>query len=422
MSHTIQLPLEIIYHVIDNMDDDLPTLRQCALTNKALLACARANLYRHITLNGYAYEKAQLLSRTLRAEPTLGSLIRSLRISRLIYPDGIAHDVYLTPDLLPFHLLNELREFTLHWMQLQRVDELITIVAALPRLERFVCDTLVDESPAPLPLEYAAMRALEAENVLRRPTADPALFPRLKELVIKHGPWSHLILAQKLLLTHRTVVEGLHLIDISFGGTGEALAWVPVIRAAGPRLQSLSISMTDRSARHTEQALPLDLLEQYKSDHAYVLDNLSHCSTLRSLRLKYHPHAFASLDASPPPEFLESLCETFERHPPPFPLLEHLELWMVDRDGLTVSVTAELIARLARSLLDRRRYAHFSRLSVRIQPQYWVSHLQVWSTRYNEGRAARQAMVERWRATFAAFERVPGVVLDVDLLHSPRSA
>ncbi|KAI0363795.1 hypothetical protein BV20DRAFT_1116695 [Pilatotrama ljubarskyi] len=422
MAHTRQLvPLEVIYHIMDYLEDDLSALRSCAITNKALLSCARANMYRNIRLVGHAYRQSQLLSRTLRAEPTLGSLVRSLRISGLIAPHtSTGSELYLTPDVLPFHLLHELRELTLHWMQLRRVDDLVAIVATLPALERLACDTLVDDSSAELPLEHAATRA--AENILQRPRPDPALFPRLKELLIKHGPWNHSAFAKTLLLSHRVAIESLQLIDISFGGTAEALAWVPVIGVAGPRLQSLSISMTDRSSRHAEQALPLDTLEQYDSDHAYVLDTVANCPSLRFLRLKYLPDAFAALDAPPSPAFLETLCEVFERRPPPFPAFEHLDLWMVDRGGRAVSSITPLITRLSHSLLDRRHYMHFCRLSVRIQPQSWIPHLRMWSTRYRQGQGAKQDMLERWRATFAPFEEAAGVVLHVDFRQSSRPA
>ncbi|KAI0363794.1 hypothetical protein BV20DRAFT_975195, partial [Pilatotrama ljubarskyi] len=381
MSPLSQLPLEIIYHIIGLLEDDVSTLQHCALSNKAMLSCARANLYRNIRFIGYAYRQLQLLSRTLQAEHTLGSLVRSLRISGVSpFGDrGIYTDFFLTPDVLPFHLLSQLRELNLHGMQFCHIDDLVAIVGALPALERLVCDALIDDMLPLLPLEQVGQRIFQRSNGLEQPWPDPAQLPRLKELVIKNGQhrWEHWTLSKRLLMVHPVALQGLQLIDVSVGCVAEAAAWVPVIRAASLRLHSLSITMADRYYRHAEPLLPPDILRQYSSDHAYIVDNVAHCSALRFLRLKSRPDLFAPPEAPQPPSFLEPLCEAFEGRPPLFPAFEHLELWMVDREGRTVSVTDELAARLASSLLDSQRYPHFRRLSVRIRPQSWLADLQI---------------------------------------------
>ncbi|KAI9064993.1 hypothetical protein FKP32DRAFT_1590987 [Trametes sanguinea] len=144
------------------------------------------------------------------------------------------------------------------------------------------------------------------------------------------------------------------------------------------------------------------------------MNTLAQCTALDSLTLKHRPFSFEHAHSSD--EFLESVCEVFDSYPPPFPSLERLELWMVDREGAMISASTLLCARLARCLLDGSRYPMFRRLILRVHPQVWLAASENWVAR--DGQVCQEnsedgQMVERWRVAFAAFGK--GVGLDVHL-------
>ncbi|KAI0668035.1 hypothetical protein C8Q78DRAFT_268244 [Trametes maxima] len=431
MTETISLPLEVVYHIIGSLEGDLTALRQCALTSSALLACARENIYHDVTLAGWV-KKARLLCRTLLENTTIGAHIKFLKISHLVDPSSSsrpglkAADVYVTPELLPFCRLPNLRSLSIKCVQLHRADDVLKIVAVLPRLESLACETLIDDGSTLLLTPFGGPDMLTSrsdEGLVHLPSiVNVARFPKLKQLTVKHGSWNHSALAKRLLLHYRGRIDGLTKIDVSFGNTPDALAWVPVIRTAAARMQSVRISMADRSSRPTEREdWPEEHLEQHASDHAYILDSIAHCSELRSLCLVYHPDPFAFGHVSGSQGLLETLCETLERQPAPFPQLEHVELRMVDREGRTPSVTPALCARLAHGLLDKKRYPQFCRLTVGVQQLFWTLQVQMWSAQPGRVTADREEEVlKRWRDVFSAFDGVSGMVLDVHLLHSGR--
>ncbi|KAI0643547.1 hypothetical protein C8Q79DRAFT_187431 [Trametes meyenii] len=432
MSETVSLPLEVVYHIIGSLEGDLTALRQCALTNSALLACARENLYHDITLTGWV-KKARLLGRTLRENMTIGAHVKYLKISRLVDPSSstscrpglTAVDVHLTPEILPFCRLPNLRGLAMKWVQLHRADDVLKIAAVLPRLESLACETLIEDGSILLHTPFGGPDMLISrldEGLNRLSIADVARFPKLKQLIVKHGSWNHNALAKRLLLHHRGSIDGLEKIDVSFGNTPDALAWVPVILTAAARMQSVRISMADRSSRPTEQEeWPEAHLEQHVNDHAYILDSIAHCSELRSLCLVYHPDPFAFGHVPRSQELLETLCETLERRPAPLSLLEHIELRMVDREGRTPSISPALCTRLAHSLLDKKRYPRFGCLAVGVQQLFWALQVQMWSAQPGRGTADfEEEVLKRWRDAFSAFDGVSGVILDVHLLHSGR--
>ncbi len=246
MSEAKFLPLEIIYQIVDILADDPPTLCACALTGTALVACARTNLYKHIA-PAFSHQSQQglLLSRTLSSNPALGTLVQSLKISERLCRE----QPLLTPELLPFHHLAELRVLTLYLVEISGVDGICAILAALPKLERLVCDSLLDTTHMIPP---------ETTNEITSPRSKSrlALFPTLKELSVKHGHWRHAELAERLLLHRPSAIADLQSLDVSFGCSSEALAWVPVVRTAGARLRSLSMSMADRSPRLDQLSSP----------------------------------------------------------------------------------------------------------------------------------------------------------------------
>lgn len=239
MSEAKFLPLEIVYQIVDILADDPPTLCACALTGKALMACVQTNLYKHIAPTfSHQSQQGALLSRTLSSNPVLGTLVQSLKISERLYRE----QPLLTPELLSFHHLSELRVLTLYLVEVSGVDGIYGIIAALPKLERLICDSLLDATSYDLP-------GPTNEATDPRSKSHPAQFPTLKELAMKHGHWRHAELAEHLLSHNPSAVASLESLDVSFGCSGEALAWVPVVRAAGAHLRSLSLSMADQSPR-----------------------------------------------------------------------------------------------------------------------------------------------------------------------------
>lgn len=144
---------------------------------------------------------------------------------------------------------------------------------------------------------------------------------------------------------------------------------------------------------------------------------MAHCSALCSLRIKHLPSQYTYIHIAHPQDPLYALCAVLERHPPPLPALEHFSLQARVREEQMVSPAPALCARLADNLLDATRYPHFALLTIRAGLQKWQANY--WSIFWEPSareRAERDAMLGRVCAAFAAFERAPGVVLDVDSL------
>ncbi|KAH9884497.1 hypothetical protein C8Q73DRAFT_719351 [Cubamyces lactineus] len=441
------LPLDVVYSIVEMLGDDPRALRHIALTSRPLLDCARYGLYGSIILSDATFHRAELLSRTLRADPKLGALVRSLKCSSSFRHGQSGTHLHqkpsLTLEMIPFHLLLNLRSLELHSIELRHgVEGFIAIVGSLPRMERLLCDTLVQSFLGPTEVHLPRRHP---ESPASSPPVPPR-FPTLRELVVKHGSWVHGEFANRLLRNHRGSLDSLESITISFGSTAQALLWVPVIRAAGPRLRHVSISTADRSVRLNglEVSYPLPEADAYRkfapkrivrylirpvrsgssilaNDHAYVVDNLSRCPALQTIHLKHHPDVFAFTETTPSDGPIEALCEALERRPPPWPSLRRLELWLLEREGAMVALSDELCARLARVLTDKMRLPHFGTLVLRVQTQFRLGpvNAQIWSSRTPSSQLDREAVVARWRRAFDAVERDPGVVLDVAILHSP---
>ncbi|KAI0325076.1 hypothetical protein GY45DRAFT_292089 [Cubamyces sp. BRFM 1775] len=404
------LPLDVFYHIIEELEGDLTTLRQIALTNRSLLSCARLSLYHSITVSNVGLRRADLLSRTLRAAPELGALVKSLKISRLMrvdpYDSGYTYGVPLTPELLPFHLLPSLNTLYLHSLALrqgsQGIDDLIAIVGSLPRLETLLCDILMQDR-----------QDLELDVHPR-----PPHFPVLRELVFIDGDWSHWTFATQLLLSYPRSLDQLERVTISFPSrsSADSLSWIPLIRAAGPHVRVVNIPITDTSMRvryGTAELSRIAELDAYRNDHTYVMDSLSHCPALQTLKLDYHSDRNTPTGTAQSDGPIEALCEVLERPSPPWPCLQHLELWLVDQDGAMVAMSDTLCARLASAVTDKARYPRFTTLVLRIKTQCWNERADVWYTSSLSSESDRAAVVERWKRAFNAVGRAPGVVLDV---------
>ncbi|KAI0628336.1 hypothetical protein C8Q77DRAFT_1162329 [Trametes polyzona] len=410
----LSLPVEVLLQILESLDgeDRVATLLHCAITSRTVLHCARSSLYGFVTLTGYTVPKARLLSRTLNEDPSLGALVKSLVITRTRRVENASPvESLITSGLLPFHLLTNLRDLTIARVLLKSPQDLIEIFGVLPHLERFACD-----------LVYAGKRS-SLEGPVDPSTTQAflgPLLPLLKHIEVSSGEWDHASIAQNLLEERDGAQAGrkLEAIHALAPGVGGVLAWVPVICAARAQLHTLIANVTDAGPYDLQVRAPpwaLALADQHAGGHhAYLLDAISQCSSLRFLHLHHIPATFPFGASS---DFLSLLDGLLGRRPAPLPALEHLTLNMVDREGCMVSVTDESRHRLAESLLDKRRYPAFRALTLRVQPQKWVYHTDTWSSNMSETvlNALEDALVERWRAAFDALGRNPDVRLDVTM-------
>lgn len=248
MGQIAALPLDILYMILEHsLADDPATLRACAQAgNWTLTTCAHTILYRRIVLSDFHTHAAQLplLARTVASNPSLGALVTILLVTdaRGVVPwYPYPGQPLLTPALLPFCRLSQLRVLRLHQIRLLGVGGLLATVAVLPKLECLGCNTLWDRR--------ACRRNTINDDVDVGLTDIPTcidLFPRLKELVISGGHWRHAAFARRLLLDYRVGIADLEAIVVYFKQATQALRWVPVIRAASATLRTLSVSMSDR--------------------------------------------------------------------------------------------------------------------------------------------------------------------------------
>lgn len=258
MPERTALPLDILYLIMEALEDDPASLCACALAGRALATCVRTSLYRHIFLSSFSLQRVEipLLSRTLAADPSLGPRVRSLEISDPrtgVVPWSLppVRPLCVTPELPLLHHLSELRTLILHQVLLHSMDSFLTVLAMFPKLEDLVCHTLLDATSNNGGAADDAVELITLNALQRRP------FPSLRALVINNGYWnSHTVLADRLLLDDEAAIAGLQLLDLDFGSTAGTLWWAPVIRAAGATLLSLSISVVDPTPDDTIMSVP----------------------------------------------------------------------------------------------------------------------------------------------------------------------
>ncbi|KAI0628338.1 hypothetical protein C8Q77DRAFT_474477 [Trametes polyzona] len=354
-STTQPMPIDLIFHIIDDLSGDQSSLSKCALTSSAIFPRARAGLYRSISLTSLS--NARLLCRTLDEDPSLGALVESLAI----VDSDCQHaeeprpwHFCITPELLPFHHLTSLCDFSIApGVSLGSPRDLVEIASQL--------------APEPVPPNGSLCHVA---------------FKRIK---VTSYNWDHRILAAKLL-------QGLHTLAVS---------------VIDPDPSDVPIHVS----RWT-----LELANRHEGGHkAYLWDTIARCSHLRFLHLHHTPPSSPFRASS---DFMSLLNTLLERHPVPFPALQHLSMRMVDRDGGMVYVPQESSRRLAESLLDKLWYPSFSALTLRVQPQRWSYGLREWSS-MRMGVAAIEALarasrlVERWGLAFEAFQQHPFVRLEI---------
>lgn len=276
MPERAALPLDILYLIMEALEDDPASLCACALAGRALATCVRTSLYRHIFLSSFSLQRVEipLLSRTLAADPSLGPRVRALEISDPrtgVVPWSLppVRPLCVTPELPLLHHLSELRTLILHQVLLHSMDSFLTVLAMFPKLEDLVCHTLVDATSNNGGAANDAVEPITLNALHRRP------FPRLQALVINNGYWnSHTVLADRLLLDHEAALAGLQLLDLDFGSTSGTLWWAPVIRAACATLHSLSISVVDQTPDDTITSVPAGI-EQFGASRYTTLREYS---------------------------------------------------------------------------------------------------------------------------------------------------
>lgn len=266
MPERAALPLDILYLIMEALEDDPASLCACALAGRALATCVRTSLYRHIFLSSFSLQRVEipLLSRTLAADPSLGPRVRALEISDPrtgVVPWSLppVRPLYVTPELPLLHHLSELRTLILHQVLLHSIDSssFLTVLAMFPKLEDLVCHTLLDATSNNGGAANDAVEPITLDALQQRP------FPSLRALVIDNGYWnSHTILADRLLLDDEAALANLQLLDLDLGSTSGTPWWVPVIRAAGATLRSLSISVVDPTPGDTVTSVPAGI-EQF---------------------------------------------------------------------------------------------------------------------------------------------------------------
>ncbi|KAI0773034.1 hypothetical protein BD413DRAFT_310533 [Trametes elegans] len=437
------LPVEILCKIMTLIDRS--ALYNCALSARVFLPPARDSLYRNISLElDPVPEASDLLSRTLLADPALGALVTTLELSSTRHEEypfliSIAEPVpLLRAGLLPFPLLTGLRTLTLRCFAMYacRAHDLLAILGMLPQLVRLECSSFphwaYDARMCPAPLR------LGPPGSTREPMAHQPL-PRIQELVLHNVTSAHAELVRGFMASAQDALGRLSTLDIS-RHEFFALAWLPVIHAAASSLHFLGLPIPDYDSEHPQRDtlfVTRSTIERYGTYtlkcnatcsaassttnhvrglaragnlHSYVLHNIPDCGALRHLRLEHCPdQVFRALH---PAHLLLGICELFERRPVPFPALNHLELWLVDRTRLVEPVPTDVISRLADVLLDRTKYPRFRAITVRVQLQIWVEYFDARVVQAEGEDLARQVSA-RWRALFGAFDDVPGVVLDV---------
>lgn len=252
------VPLDVILHIFDLLsgdDSSTGTLYNCALTGQELHIYARASLYRSITLADSvpALAKARKLSQTLNANPPLGALVRTLTLSQITLGNGnaLGDGRFSRPrlaDLLPWHLLCELRGLTLDLVRLRTGDSLVAVISVLPRLKMLNCRHFWDRSRWrwPLPVTFTE----SPDPILDIDPPDSARFPTIKTIAIYYKDWTHTTLVERLLQDDGWAVRAMQVINLAFAyGSACTLLWVPVIHAAAAQLRSITIPMPGRARK-----------------------------------------------------------------------------------------------------------------------------------------------------------------------------
>ncbi|KAI0737172.1 hypothetical protein C8Q80DRAFT_1276642 [Daedaleopsis nitida] len=374
------LPTDIFYPICEYLDHK--TLRNLSLTCHRLVAPARQQLFRDISLGRRTTESSL---RLLRSRSFFGGLVHNLTIVQL--------QVSLIATSLPFSFFTNLQRLTLRSLNLRSWDQLFQqVLASVPSLQSLTCyaiEVKSETSPSP---------QIPSGHGCQAPSSPVSL----ASLTVKHGHFDSSVLVQHILFT--TVASRLRSLDISLGSTDQHLHWLPVIRSTSQTLEHISISMSD-------EPIPGSVSETPDASHSLVFDALATASRLSTLGIRYCPNPILHNTPTQVGELLlVTLSSLLKRSPVPFPDLSHLTLHLVDRGQVLNQPTLDSIAH---SLAKTARYPHFTRITVAVTFERWIHNAGgIWLPTRTRGEQ-REALYNKWREACTVFEARSGVILEI---------
>ncbi|KAH9939679.1 uncharacterized protein BXZ73DRAFT_99295 [Epithele typhae] len=390
------LPIEVLNEILDHAADDHRTLAACARASPALLPRARTHLWRDVAVycdwdemdrdlfGTHVYAGAHQPSPQTRhvfldafaaavdATPALAPCVRTLRLYQRLM--GSHRSRFAAERARVLGRLTGLRTLTLDSMRVRSLADWCAIVRLPLGLEELVCrSTAVDVGPPGLRVGLglgAGERAGGRELALRRVTMQQCM-----------------ITQTFCALEGRQSLEAAALEQLQISGGEHAHQWYALIRAGTRTLRHL-VAVNGEAVTDGEPA----------TSTTRLFGLLRLCSGLRYLGLRHQPH---NREQTMEGTLLQSLCELLESDPPLRFTLENLMLLVVERNGVIVGVTYSLVDRLAKVLLDRRRFPAFKRLTVWLDGQIWMEWYSSWILTGNV--AVMQERAKTLRDAFEAF-------------------
>lgn len=224
-----EIPLDVVYRILDYACNDTRTLRTCALVNSAFLSSARTHLFRDIRLTS---RNLLPILRLLTDSEKIGNYIRRLRI----YTSTHA----IPPDNVAFGKLDCLHTLDLYSVSFKSINHLCILVASLPSLTSLTCMKV---------LLVRGGLTIEARDIV---TLSPSIRPpSLRTLAVKHEYIRVDVETALPLTTFATwLVQGpgpqtLLELKLTLHKREEHTAWIPFIRTVAPGLQTLQILTID---------------------------------------------------------------------------------------------------------------------------------------------------------------------------------
>ncbi|KAI0737145.1 hypothetical protein C8Q80DRAFT_434579 [Daedaleopsis nitida] len=222
-----EIPLDVVYRVLDYTCNDTRTLRTCTLVNSAFLSYARMHLFRDIRMTS---RNMLPILRLLTGSEDIANYIQRLRI----YTSTHA----IPPDNLAFGKLEVLHTLDLYLVSFTSIDHLCLLVASLPSLTSLTCmkvlllrgglttgaRDIVTLSPSIRPSQ--SLRTLVVMHEYIRVYVETALPLTTFATWLAQGPEPQTFLDLKLTLQTRE----------------EHTAWIPFIRTVAPGSQTLQLT------------------------------------------------------------------------------------------------------------------------------------------------------------------------------------
>ncbi|KAI0753974.1 hypothetical protein C8Q80DRAFT_1265706 [Daedaleopsis nitida] len=381
------LPVEILHQITGqfSVSDSKMTLKWLSLTSRKLSHCARAILFRRVSLNCKEFRRPKLFANLLKSNPSIGSFVKNLTLHDAEHGlDDPEHP------LIPWHYMN-LRTIMFVDVRFGSMHGFFQLMDVIPTLEEVAC-------------YYVRWENCEDYGPLPQVPDGLRTFSTLKKLVIDEGNASPLSFIR--CLQQRREQFGLcSLVLHRPERAGDYPSWAELLRMSSRTLRTAGLFTAEDASPTWDGSL--------RPTHEQNLNMLKDCSFLTDLALSY------VCGLTNPPfvtegTFLEAVCGHFGREQPPHRDLETLCLRMMDVNRRMISVTSELCGRLGRVLLDRNRYPRFRGLKIFVHAIDWAESIEEWLP-YNNmpGRPFEDAR-ERWTCAFAVFSNAPGVRLEVE--------